>query len=118
MYKLIILYDFDSLCFFNQRIQYAKTKSDCLAKEDGTFVPRDKRKKQEEKGSLLFLEWKSIFRLFSFYSSFRLWCWNLIVSILAAKLALVLFNSRTVQHFIDIFTCVVAAQLALVLFSS
>lgn len=32
------------------RIQYAKTKSDCIAKEDGTFVPRDKkRKKQEEK---------------------------------------------------------------------
>ncbi|XP_047310889.1 U2 small nuclear ribonucleoprotein B'' 2-like [Impatiens glandulifera] len=32
------------------RIQYAKTKSDCIAKEDGTFVPRDKkRKKHEEK---------------------------------------------------------------------
>uniref|UniRef100_A0A7N0UU44 RRM domain-containing protein n=1 Tax=Kalanchoe fedtschenkoi TaxID=63787 RepID=A0A7N0UU44_KALFE len=31
------------------RIQYAKTKSDCLAKAEGTFVPRDKRKKQEDK---------------------------------------------------------------------
>ncbi|XP_052186744.1 U2 small nuclear ribonucleoprotein B'' [Diospyros lotus] len=31
------------------RIQYAKTKSDCVAKEDGTFVARDKKKKQEEK---------------------------------------------------------------------
>lgn len=41
---------------YDQRIQYAKTKSDCLAKEDGTFVPRDKRKKQEEKGRLLFLK--------------------------------------------------------------
>ncbi|XP_030963969.1 U2 small nuclear ribonucleoprotein B'' 2-like [Quercus lobata] len=29
-----------------QRIQYAKTKSDCIAKEDGSY---DKKKKQEEK---------------------------------------------------------------------
>lgn len=33
-----------------QRIQYAKTKSDCVAKADGSFVPREKKKKQEEKG--------------------------------------------------------------------
>jgi len=33
-----------------QRIQYAKTKSDCIAKEEGSFVPREKKKKQEEKG--------------------------------------------------------------------
>lgn len=33
-----------------QRIQYAKSKSDCIAKEDGSFVPREKKKKQEEKG--------------------------------------------------------------------
>ncbi|MQL69136.1 hypothetical protein Taro_001388 [Colocasia esculenta] len=31
------------------RIQYAKTKSDCIAKEEGTYTPREKRKKQEEK---------------------------------------------------------------------
>ncbi|XP_050369741.1 U2 small nuclear ribonucleoprotein B'' 2-like isoform X2 [Argentina anserina] len=31
------------------RIQYAKTKSDCIAKEDGSFVPRDKKRKQEER---------------------------------------------------------------------
>ena len=30
-----------------QRIQYAKTKSDCIAKEDGSY---DKKKKLEEKG--------------------------------------------------------------------
>lgn len=30
-----------------QRIQYAKTKSDCVAKAEGTY---DKKKKQEEKG--------------------------------------------------------------------
>lgn len=36
-----------------QRIQYAKTKSDCIAKVDGTFVPREKKKKQEEKGDYL-----------------------------------------------------------------
>ncbi|KAI3425490.1 uncharacterized protein J3R85_010222 [Psidium guajava] len=32
------------------RIQYAKTKSDIIAKADGTFVPREKRKRHEEKG--------------------------------------------------------------------
>ncbi|KAL3849749.1 hypothetical protein ACJIZ3_011631 [Penstemon smallii] len=32
------------------RIQYAKTKSDIIAKADGTFVPREKRKKHEERG--------------------------------------------------------------------
>jgi U2 small nuclear ribonucleoprotein B'' len=31
------------------RIQYAKTKSDCVAKEDGSWVPREKKKKQEQK---------------------------------------------------------------------
>ncbi|XP_068634629.1 U2 small nuclear ribonucleoprotein B''-like [Aristolochia californica] len=31
------------------RIQYAKTKSDCVAKADGSFVPREKKKKLEEK---------------------------------------------------------------------
>ncbi|KAL5561431.1 hypothetical protein UlMin_031178 [Ulmus minor] len=32
------------------RIQYAKTKSDIISKADGTFVPREKRKRHEEKG--------------------------------------------------------------------
>ncbi|KAI4319392.1 hypothetical protein MLD38_032992 [Melastoma candidum] len=32
------------------RIQYAKTKSDIVAKANGTFVPREKRKRHEEKG--------------------------------------------------------------------
>ncbi|XP_030464362.1 U2 small nuclear ribonucleoprotein B''-like isoform X2 [Syzygium oleosum] len=31
------------------RIQYAKEKSDCIAKADGTYVMREKKKKQEEK---------------------------------------------------------------------
>lgn len=31
-----------------QRIQYAKEKSDCIAKADGTY--EKKKKKQEEKG--------------------------------------------------------------------
>ncbi|KAL3695300.1 hypothetical protein R1sor_009376 [Riccia sorocarpa] len=31
------------------RIQYAKTKSDAVAKADGTFVSREKRKKNDEK---------------------------------------------------------------------
>ncbi|KAG9445458.1 hypothetical protein H6P81_016798 [Aristolochia fimbriata] len=31
------------------RIQYAKSKSDCVAKVDGSFVPREKKKKLEEK---------------------------------------------------------------------
>ncbi|XP_022859400.1 U1 small nuclear ribonucleoprotein A [Olea europaea var. sylvestris] len=32
------------------RIQYAKTKSDIIAKADGTFVPREKRKKHDDRG--------------------------------------------------------------------
>ncbi|KAK3020856.1 hypothetical protein RJ639_045538 [Escallonia herrerae] len=32
------------------RIQYAKTKSDIITKADGTFIPREKRKRHEEKG--------------------------------------------------------------------
>ena len=35
------------------RIQYAKTKSDYVAKEDGTYIPKDKKKKQEENESRL-----------------------------------------------------------------
>ncbi|OVA02628.1 RNA recognition motif domain [Macleaya cordata] len=31
------------------RIQYAKTKSDVIAKADGTFVPRERRKRHEER---------------------------------------------------------------------
>ncbi|KAJ8426752.1 hypothetical protein Cgig2_029421 [Carnegiea gigantea] len=33
-----------------RRIQYAKTKSDIIAKADGTFVPREKRKRHDERG--------------------------------------------------------------------
>ncbi|KAG8063730.1 hypothetical protein GUJ93_ZPchr0003g17675 [Zizania palustris] len=33
------------------RVQYAKTQSDCLAKEDGSYAPKEKRKKQEEKAA-------------------------------------------------------------------
>jgi U2 small nuclear ribonucleoprotein B'' len=36
------------------RLQYAKAKSDCLAKAEGTFVPKDKKRKQEEKGFKLY----------------------------------------------------------------
>lgn len=36
-----------------QRIQYAKTKSDLIAKADGTFVPRERRKRHEERGITL-----------------------------------------------------------------
>lgn len=32
------------------RIQYAKTKSDIITKADGTFVPREKRKKHDDRG--------------------------------------------------------------------
>ncbi|KAB2021999.1 hypothetical protein ES319_D07G178300v1 [Gossypium barbadense] len=34
-------------------IKYAKTKSNCIAKNDGSFFPRGKKKKQEEKGDNL-----------------------------------------------------------------
>ncbi|MQL92793.1 hypothetical protein Taro_025429, partial [Colocasia esculenta] len=32
-----------------ERIQYAKTKSDVIAKADGTFVPRERRKRHDER---------------------------------------------------------------------
>ncbi|RWW80517.1 hypothetical protein BHE74_00011165, partial [Ensete ventricosum] len=32
------------------RIQYAKTKSDIIAKADGTFTPRERRKRHDERG--------------------------------------------------------------------
>ncbi|TYH92282.1 hypothetical protein ES332_A13G171600v1 [Gossypium tomentosum] len=34
-----------------QRIQYAKIKLDCIAKNYGSFVTREKKKKQKEKVS-------------------------------------------------------------------
>lgn len=43
-----------------QRIQYAKTKSDIIAKADGTFVPRERRKRHEEKGKICVSPYKSI----------------------------------------------------------
>lgn len=43
------------------RIQYAKTKSDVIAKSDGTFVPRETRKRHEEKGkNMIFASVNSI----------------------------------------------------------
>ena len=36
-----------------QRIQYAKTKSDIIAKADGTFVPRERRKRHDDRGNAL-----------------------------------------------------------------
>lgn len=70
-------------CIINwvQRVQYAKTKSDCVAKADGTFVPREKKKKQEEKGE------PKLFCPFPYYSSYMIrqlsfsfpnYCWHLI----------------------------------------
>jgi hypothetical protein len=53
-----IAWGFDTLCFkkfllcCGQRIQYAKTVSDAITKAAGTFVPKEKRKKQEEKGMI------------------------------------------------------------------
>lgn len=34
-----------------QRIQYAKTKSDVIAKADGTFVPRERRRRHDDRGN-------------------------------------------------------------------
>lgn len=40
-----------NLTWFTQRIQYAKTKSDVIAKADGTFVPRERRKRHDDRGN-------------------------------------------------------------------
>lgn len=52
-------------CIINlvQRIQYAKTKSDCVAKEDGSY---DKKKKLEEKGKKNYF---AVFILILFFTS-------------------------------------------------
>lgn len=47
-----------------QRIQYAKTKSDCIAKVEGSFVPREKKRKQEERG-----DWNLIFHSLEAFNS-------------------------------------------------
>lgn len=41
-----------------QRTQYAKTKSDIIAKADGTFVPRERRRRLEDSGKAGF--WYSL----------------------------------------------------------
>lgn len=33
-----------------QRIQYARSKSDCVSRAEGSFVQREKKMQQEEKG--------------------------------------------------------------------
>ena len=60
---MLTMFMFLSFCFSKiieaydvQRIQYAKTKSDCIAREEGTENPKEKRKKQEEKGELFHCE--------------------------------------------------------------
>ena len=50
--ELILLQEIEFLQSM-QRIQYAKTKSDIIAKADGTFVPREKRKRHDDKGTTL-----------------------------------------------------------------
>jgi len=56
--KLCQLRIFYLLCSWNlvvwiQKIQYAKTKSDIVAKADGTFAPRERRKRVDEKRKML-----------------------------------------------------------------
>ena len=49
----IALFTPETFIVWIQRIQYAKTKSDIVAKADGTFVPREKRKRVDEKRKML-----------------------------------------------------------------
>jgi hypothetical protein len=51
LYFFFVAHEFLSVSF--QRIQYAKTKSDVIAKADGTFVPRERRKRSDEKRKIL-----------------------------------------------------------------
>lgn len=56
-----------------QRIQYAKSKSDCIAKAEGTY---DKKKKQDEKGEIILLYIIHLLHLllsFSFVPKCLLW---------------------------------------------
>jgi U1 small nuclear ribonucleoprotein A len=47
--------EFNNILQSMQRIQYARTKSDIIAKADGTFVPREKRKRHDDKGTTLLI---------------------------------------------------------------
>jgi len=49
----IALFTPETFIVWIQRIQYAKTKSDIVAKADGTFVPRERRKRVDEKRKML-----------------------------------------------------------------
>lgn len=51
--EILFISLYDKSIFSMQRIRYAKTKSDIIAKADGTFVPRERRKRHEEKGKPL-----------------------------------------------------------------
>ncbi|XP_072996199.1 U1 small nuclear ribonucleoprotein A-like isoform X1 [Typha latifolia] len=58
------------------RIKYAKTKSDIIAKADGTFVPRERRKKHDERAERKRREQQHVFNqgglgLNSSYPGFR-----------------------------------------------
>lgn len=50
LWEIFFLVGFSNCWQTIQRIQYAKAKSDCIAKAEGTY---DKKKKQEEKGESL-----------------------------------------------------------------
>lgn len=40
---------FQRLCPVHQRIQYAKSKSDAVSKQEGTYVQREKKPKEKRK---------------------------------------------------------------------
>lgn len=82
--ELVLFKKLNLIFPFIQRIQYAKTKSDIIAKADGTFVPREKRKRHDDKGitllSSLFFLFKDVHRNVLISSSLsegpNLWQWQ------------------------------------------
>ncbi|MQL79246.1 hypothetical protein Taro_011686 [Colocasia esculenta] len=81
-------------------IQYAKTKSDCIAKEEGTYTPREKMKKQEEKDNprdMKRLDQALVASGFAF--SLQFWCigrrWPVVVAVWDHLLPLISENLFT-----------------------
>lgn len=57
----------------NQRIQYAKTKSDIISKADGTFTPRERRRRHDERGRIKIIFFPLICRSLCSQSLYIIW---------------------------------------------
>jgi len=77
------------IMWLTQRIQYAKTKSDVIAKGDGTFVPRERRKRHDDKGKTFPTSPFSYLQTLFFLSTQSAWAFSLSEKLSWALMSLV-----------------------------